>query len=120
MTTPDQSTSLFVSEIQIIKDQVIFSAHIVDPPVAHEFTDYYNQLHLIMILVALTDRFEIVRASILHRTLFPTLDDPIFELICEETRMISRSPRVDIVMHFLTSKFKGNQLSSTSILQVSY
>ncbi|KAK2966740.1 hypothetical protein RJ640_001064 [Escallonia rubra] len=60
--------------------------------------------------MALTDDFESVRASLLHRSPFPTLEAAISDLLYEETRLGSlKSQRTDAVLATSASRpFKGN------------
>ncbi|KAJ9552467.1 hypothetical protein OSB04_016512 [Centaurea solstitialis] len=53
---------------------------------------YFNQLHLITILMGLLDKFENVRASLLQRHPLPSLEDAITKLLSEETRLQLRTP----------------------------
>lgn len=57
--------------------------------------------------MGLTDRFESVHASLLHRQPLPTLDDVIAELISEETRIQPRiQSSADTVLHVSSSNYK--------------
>ncbi|KAL4589254.1 hypothetical protein LXL04_002160 [Taraxacum kok-saghyz] len=89
---PDQSISQYVSEMQIIQDQLNAAAPQIFDETANQFRTYFSQLHLITLLMGLIDKFENVRASLLHRHPLPTLDASISELISEETRIRSRFP----------------------------
>ncbi|CAL5380597.1 unnamed protein product [Camellia sinensis] len=63
------------------------------------FTAYRDQQRLVQFLMALTPRFEPVRASLLHRTPLPTLEQAISELLSEETRFGTLHPHpVDSVL----------------------
>ena len=59
----------------------------VDPRDAALFATYQDQQRLVQFLMALTNDFEPVRASLLHRKPLPTLQQAISELISEETRL---------------------------------
>ena len=50
------------------------------------------------LLMTLNDRFEPVRASLLHRHPLPTLDDAITELHFEETRLGAKPHNSDVVL----------------------
>ncbi|KAJ9558092.1 hypothetical protein OSB04_012706 [Centaurea solstitialis] len=83
---PDQSVSSYISEMQVIRDHLNLGAPQIYDETAHKFQAYFSQLHLITILLmGLTDNFENVRASLLHRHPLPTLEDAITELLSEET-----------------------------------
>ncbi|GFZ05265.1 hypothetical protein Acr_17g0008370 [Actinidia rufa] len=51
------------------------------------FATYRDQQHLILFLIGLSDIYELVQASLLHRIPLPTLEQAISELLFEETRL---------------------------------
>ncbi|GFY94155.1 hypothetical protein Acr_09g0006010 [Actinidia rufa] len=51
------------------------------------FATYRDQQRLILFLMGLSDIYEPVRASLLHRIPLPTLEQAISELLSEETRL---------------------------------
>ncbi|KAL4582843.1 hypothetical protein LXL04_007404 [Taraxacum kok-saghyz] len=105
---PDQSISQYVSEMQIIQDQLNAAAPQIFDETANQFRNYFSHLHLITLLMGLLDKFENVRASLLHRHPLPTLDASISELISEETRIRSRFPASsEAVLHVPFSGHKG-------------
>lgn len=57
---------------------------------AEKFSDYRDQQHLVLFLMVLTNEFEHVRASLLHRNPLPTLDQAVIELLSEETHFAPR------------------------------
>ncbi|KAJ9560393.1 hypothetical protein OSB04_005553 [Centaurea solstitialis] len=89
---PDQPVSSYISEMQAIRDHLNMGAPQVHDNTATLYQAYFNQLHLITILMGLQDKFENVRASLLHRHPLPSLDDAITELLSEETRLQLRTP----------------------------
>ena len=111
---PDQPISTYVSEMQVIRDQMNLAApQIIDATAAQQFRDYFNQLHLITLLMGLSDKFENVRASLLHRHPLPTLDDVVSELLSEETRLQPRfQGSSDSVLHASFHKPKLNDSKS--------
>ncbi|KAK3032074.1 hypothetical protein RJ639_036288 [Escallonia herrerae] len=68
-----------------------------------------DRQRLVQFLMALIDDFESVRASLLHRSPFPTLEAAISDLLYEETRLGSlKSQRIDAVLATSASRpFKG-------------
>ncbi|KAJ9554225.1 hypothetical protein OSB04_018270 [Centaurea solstitialis] len=89
---PDQPVSSYISEMQAIRDHLNLGAPQVHDNTAKLYQAYFNQLHLITILMGLQDKYENVRASLLHRHPLPSLDDAITELLSEETRLQLRTP----------------------------
>ncbi|KAJ9550673.1 hypothetical protein OSB04_014718 [Centaurea solstitialis] len=89
---PDQPVSSYISEMQAIRDHLNMGAPQVHDNTATLYQAYFNQLHLITILMGLQDKYENVRASLLHRHPLPSLDDAITELLSEETRLQLRTP----------------------------
>ena len=106
---PDQSVNSYISEMQSLRDHISLGAPQIFNETAQQFTAYFNQLHLITILMGLTDKFENVRASLLHRQPLPTLEEAISELLSEETRLHMRSPipATDSVFYTSHRKSKG-------------
>ena len=78
--------------MQSLRDHISLGAPQIFDETAQQFTAYFSQLHLITILMGLTDKFENVRASLLHRKPLLTLEEAIPELLSEETRLHLRSP----------------------------
>ena len=98
---PGQSISAFLSQMYPIWDQLTYSepSSWDTPKDATQFTFHRDHQRLMLFLMALTDQFEPVRASLLHRRPLPTLEHAIAELISEETRLNSLKPRpVDAVL----------------------
>ncbi|CAL5399137.1 unnamed protein product [Camellia sinensis] len=95
-----QTINDFLSQMYYVWDQLALS----EPPWdctkdAALFTTYRDQQRLVQFLMALTPRFEPVRASLLHRTPLPTLEQAISELLSEETRFGTLHPHpVDSVL----------------------
>ncbi|XP_028111579.1 uncharacterized protein LOC114309901 [Camellia sinensis] len=95
-----QNINDFLSQMYSVWDQLALS----DPPWdctkdAALFTTYRDQQRLVQFLMDLTPRFEPVRASLLHRTPLPTLEQAISELLSEETRFGTLHPHpVDSVL----------------------
>ncbi|KAJ9555827.1 hypothetical protein OSB04_010441 [Centaurea solstitialis] len=88
----DQPVSSYISEMQAIRDHLNLGAPQVHDNTAKLYQAYFNQLHLITILMGLLDKFENVQASLLHRHPLPSLEDAITELLNEETRLQLRTP----------------------------
>lgn len=80
----------YVSDMQVIKDQLNVAAPQIFDETTNKFISYFSQLHLITLLMGITDKFENVQASLLHRHPLPTLDATIPELISEESRIRTR------------------------------
>ncbi|CAH9101369.1 unnamed protein product [Cuscuta europaea] len=101
----DQSISSYVAEMKVIQDQLnMGTPHIFDDT-ADKFRAYFSQLHLITLLMGLIDKFESVRASLLHRQPLPIYDDSIAELLSEETRLQSHIVQsADVVLHVDTER----------------
>ncbi|CAH1450687.1 unnamed protein product [Lactuca virosa] len=108
---PNQSISAFVSEMQSYWDQLTLAAPTTK---CHEdaiiAVNHQKHLQLMILLMELQDRFELVRASLLHRSPLPTLEAGITELISEETRIGAPTSPSDEVM--VVSGYKGNKKSS--------
>ncbi|GFZ06929.1 hypothetical protein Acr_18g0010990 [Actinidia rufa] len=85
---PGQSISAFLPQIYSIWDQLTPS----EPKWlcagdSTLFATYRDQQRLILFLMGLSDIYEPVRASLLHRIPLPTLEQAISELLSEETRL---------------------------------
>ncbi|GFY89195.1 hypothetical protein Acr_06g0011350 [Actinidia rufa] len=85
---PGQSISAFLPQIYSIWDQLTSS----EPKWlcagdSTLFATYRDQQRLILFLMGLSDIYEPVRASLLHRIPLPTLEQAISELLSEETRL---------------------------------
>ncbi|KAJ9548353.1 hypothetical protein OSB04_020896 [Centaurea solstitialis] len=78
--------------MQAIRDHLNLGAPQVHDNTAKLYQAFFNQLHLITILMSLLDKFENVRASLLHRHPLPSLEDAITELLSKETRLQLRTP----------------------------
>ncbi|XP_028067417.1 receptor-like protein 15 [Camellia sinensis] len=95
-----QTINDFLSQMYYVWDQLALS----EPPWPHTedaalFTTYRDQQRLVQFLMALTPRFEPVRASLLRRTPLPTLEQAVSELLSEETRFGTLHPHpVDSVL----------------------
>ncbi|KAJ9545133.1 hypothetical protein OSB04_024840 [Centaurea solstitialis] len=89
---PDQPVSSYISEMQAIRDHLNLGAPQVHDNTAKLYQAYFDQLHLITILMGLLDKFENVRDSLPHRHPLPSLKDAITELLSEETRLQLRTP----------------------------
>lgn len=111
---PGQSISAFLPQIYSIWDQLTSS----DPKWncdadAVLFTTYRDQQRLILFLMGLSDAFEPVRASLLHRIPLPTLDQAISELLSEETRLgLSSNTHMDTAL--AAPNFRGRGSSNGS------
>ena len=55
---PDQSVKSYISEMQSLRDHISLGAPQIFDDIAQQLTSYFNQLHLITILMGLTDKFE--------------------------------------------------------------
>ncbi|CAL1410802.1 unnamed protein product [Linum trigynum] len=88
------------------------------PEDAKQYTTHLDKLRLIQFLMALHPDVETVRASLLHRSPLPTLENAISELISEETRLgMLKSRRTDMVLATPSStKFCKNSSSSAHTL----
>ncbi|PSS07479.1 ATP-dependent RNA helicase [Actinidia chinensis var. chinensis] len=85
---PGQSISAFLPQIYSIWDQLTPS----EPKWlcagdSALFVTYRDQQRLILFLMGLSDIYEPVRASLLHRIPLPTLEQAISELLSKETRL---------------------------------
>ncbi|KAG5543282.1 hypothetical protein RHGRI_016128 [Rhododendron griersonianum] len=85
---PSQSINQFLSQMYGVWDQLSLSEPAWnDATDAQKFTTYRDQQRLILLLMALTTDFEHHRASLLHHSPLPTLEQAISELLSEETRL---------------------------------
>lgn len=85
---PGQSINHILSQMYGVWDQLSLSEPAWnDATDAQKFSTYRDQQRLILFLMALTTDFEPVRASLLHRSPLPTLEQAISELLSEETRL---------------------------------
>ncbi|KAI3681339.1 hypothetical protein L6452_36130 [Arctium lappa] len=111
---PDKSVNSYISEMQSLRDYINLGAPQIFDDTAQQFTTYFNQLHLITIMMGLTNKIENVRASLLHRQPLPTLEEAISELLSEETRLHMRSPAsaTDSVLYTSHPKSKGKCTNS--------
>ena len=83
---PGQTINSFLSDMHYIWDQLTSSElKFKHATSAKLFSDYRDQ-HFILFLMVLTNDFKHVRASLLHRSPLPTLDQANTELLSEETR----------------------------------
>ncbi|XP_026405366.1 uncharacterized protein LOC113300357 [Papaver somniferum] len=82
---PEQTISDFHSEMSIVWNQLA----LMEPKWTVDvelWQKYREESRLIQLLMALRDKFESVRASILHRNPMTTVESALSELITEETR----------------------------------
>ncbi|GFZ03607.1 hypothetical protein Acr_16g0002310 [Actinidia rufa] len=85
---PGQSISAFLPQIYSIWDQLTPSgSKWLCAGDSTLFATYRDQQRLILFLMGLSDIYEPVRASLLHRNPLPTLEQAISELLSEETRL---------------------------------
>ncbi|GFZ10906.1 hypothetical protein Acr_22g0003040 [Actinidia rufa] len=85
---PGQSISAFLPQIYSIWDQLTpFEPKWLCAGDSTLFATYRDQQRLILFLMGLSDIYEPVRASLLHRIPFLTLEQAISELLSEETRL---------------------------------
>ncbi|GFZ16754.1 hypothetical protein Acr_26g0000240 [Actinidia rufa] len=85
---PGQSISAFLPQIYFIWDQLApFEPKWLCAGDSTLFATYRDQQRLILFLMGLSDIYEPVRASLLHRIPLPTLEQAISELLSEETRL---------------------------------
>ncbi|GFS41079.1 hypothetical protein Acr_00g0072160 [Actinidia rufa] len=83
-----QSISAFLPQIYSIWDQLTPSEpNWLCAGDSTLFAIYRDQQRLILFLMGLSDIYEPVRASLLHRIPLPTLEQAISELLSEETRL---------------------------------
>ncbi|KAJ9547791.1 hypothetical protein OSB04_020334 [Centaurea solstitialis] len=92
--------------MQVIRDHLNLGAPQIYDETARKFQAYFSQLHLITILIGLTDKFENVCASLLHMHPLPTLEDAITELLSEETRLQLRPPAPTETVFYTPSSVK--------------
>ena len=106
---PGQSISAYLPQIYSIWDQLTPSEpQWVSDVDATLFATYRDQQRLILFLMGLTDAYEPVRASLLHRSPLPTLDQAISELLSEETRLgLILTPHVDTALAASGSRGRG-------------
>nr|XP_029145740.1 uncharacterized protein LOC114924658 [Arachis hypogaea] len=72
--------------MEIIWDQLTSCEPVLkDPTNAKAYEDYRNRTRLIQFLMALTDDYEPVKASLLHQNPLPSLEDALPHLKSEET-----------------------------------
>ncbi|KAG5554787.1 hypothetical protein RHGRI_012369 [Rhododendron griersonianum] len=91
---PSQSIHDFLSQVYGIWDQLaLYEPEWSSTTDAQKFIGYRDQQRLNLLLMALTIDFEPVRASLLHRSPLPTLEEAISELLSEETRLSSLKPK---------------------------
>nr|XP_025702499.1 uncharacterized protein LOC112803201 [Arachis hypogaea] len=78
----------FLAQMEIIWDQLTSCEPVLKDPIdAKAYEDYRNRTRLIQFLMALTDDYEPVRASLLHQNPLPSLKDALPRLKSEETRL---------------------------------
>nr|XP_025662089.1 uncharacterized protein LOC112757747 [Arachis hypogaea] len=78
----------FLTQMEIIWDQLTSCEPVLkDPTDAKAYEDYQNRTRLIQFLMALTDDYEPVRASLLHQNSLPSLEDALPRLNSKETRL---------------------------------
>ncbi|GFZ06690.1 hypothetical protein Acr_18g0008600 [Actinidia rufa] len=109
-TGPGQSISAFLPQIYSIWDQLTPS----EPKWlcagdSTLFATYRDQQRLILFLMGLSDIYEPVRASLLHRIPLSTLEQAISELLSEETRLgLISSSHVDTALAAPVFKGRGS------------
>ena len=94
---PGQAVFEFLAQMETIWDQLVScepSLH--DAKDAKEFEQYRNRTRLLQFLMALTDEYEPVRASLLHQSPLPTLEEALPRLKSEETRLGLTQPKHDL------------------------
>ncbi|PSR84941.1 Vitellin heavy chain like [Actinidia chinensis var. chinensis] len=120
---PGQSISVYLSQIYFIWDQLTLSEpKWVSAVDAALFATYRDRQHMILFLMGLSDVYEPLRASLLHRIPSPTLEQAISELLSEETRLgLISTSHVDTALavpSFRTcGSSSGSRGSSTSSAQ---
>ncbi|XP_072076761.1 uncharacterized protein [Arachis hypogaea] len=78
----------FLAQMEIIWDQLTSCEPVLkDPTDAKAYEDYRNRTRLIQFLMALTDDYELAKASLLHQNPLPSLEDALPRLKSEETRL---------------------------------
>ncbi|MED6197110.1 hypothetical protein PIB30_118152 [Stylosanthes scabra] len=78
----------FLSQMEVIWDQLTSCEPVLKDAIdAKSYEDYRNRTCLIQFLMALTDDYEPVRASLLHQNPLPSLEDALPRLKSEETRL---------------------------------
>ncbi|GFS37321.1 hypothetical protein Acr_00g0051390 [Actinidia rufa] len=113
---PGQSISAFLPQIYSIWDQLTPS----EPKWlcagdSTLFSTYRDQQCLILFLMGLSDIYEPVRASLLHRIPLPTLEQAISELLSEETRLgLVSTSHVATALATLGSRGRGSSSGSRS------
>lgn len=70
------------------------------------YETHRNRTRLIQFLMALTDDYEPVRASLLHQSPLPTLEDALPRLKSEETRLGLVCPKVDLAFAVTNNTIK--------------
>lgn len=79
---------------------------------AASFATYQEHQQLITLLMALHDRYESVRASLLHRSPLPSLDGAVTELISEETRLGTKPHNTSAVLVTSYHKPQSSRLNN--------
>ncbi|GFY84590.1 hypothetical protein Acr_03g0013640 [Actinidia rufa] len=107
---PGQSISAFLPQIYSIWDQLTpFEPKWLCAGDSTLFATYRDQQRLILFLMGLSDIYEPVRASLLHRIPLPTLEQAISELLFEETHLgLISSSHVDTALAAPVSKGRGS------------
>ncbi|GFZ05934.1 hypothetical protein Acr_18g0001040 [Actinidia rufa] len=106
----DKSISAFLPQIYSIWDQLAPS----EPKWlcagdSTLFATYRDQQRLILFLMGLSDIYEPVRTSLLHRIPLPTLEQAISELLSEETRLgLVSTSHVDTALATPGSRGRGS------------
>ncbi|KAM7480832.1 hypothetical protein LguiB_005415 [Lonicera macranthoides] len=101
---PEQSIDDYLSDLQAIWDQLAQSEPTFCEHDTEKFETYRDNQRVITLLMGLHDKFEPVRAALLHRNPLPSLDDVITELLSEETRFATRAHNSHAVLAVQSSK----------------
>ena len=105
--TPGLGVFAFLAQMEAIWDQLA----VCEPQLKHNsdvrrYAEYRDETRLIQFLMALTDDYEPVRASLLYQDPLPTLEDALPRLQSEETRLGLLRPKSDLVFATSDSKRK--------------
>ena len=96
---PGQPVFEFLAQMEIIWDQLVSCEPSLDGEKdAKKYEQYRDRTRLIQFLMALNDEYEPVRASLLHQTPLPTLEDALPRLKSEETRLELIRPQSDLAL----------------------
>ena len=113
---PGKTITSFLSEMHYVWDQLTsFEPEFTDATNANKFFSYRDRQRLVLFLMDLIDDFEHVRASLLHRSPLPTLNQAVTELLSKETRLgpHKTSSTDNVLATTRRSQSKGHYHSST-------